>query len=283
MSTRSLHYVFKIANRQKTIDFYTKTLGMKILRHEEFEKGCEATCNGPFDGCWSKTMIGYGNEDDHFVIELTYNYPIHQYDQGNHFKAIIIDSDEIYNKVLEIPHEKTKNCGRLRVSDPDGHSFKIRKGEGTKISNVQIHVSNLEKSTEYYRDILGMSTISQTSTSTKLTFSAAENQCILELSKLEKPINRGNAFGRIAFSYPGSKLLELQGKVKSSGFTIINEMITLQTPGKADVQVVILADPDNHEICFVGDEGFRDLSKVDPKATELLEKHMKTDDSEKWY
>ena len=33
-------------------------LGMTVLRHEEFEKGCEAACNGPYDGKWSKTMIG---------------------------------------------------------------------------------------------------------------------------------------------------------------------------------------------------------------------------------
>jgi catechol 2,3-dioxygenase-like lactoylglutathione lyase family enzyme len=43
---RSLHYVFKIGNREKTFQFYTDVLGMKILRHEEFDKGCTATCNG---------------------------------------------------------------------------------------------------------------------------------------------------------------------------------------------------------------------------------------------
>jgi hypothetical protein len=35
---------------------------------------CEAACNGPYDGKWSKTMIGYGDEDTQFVLELTYNY-----------------------------------------------------------------------------------------------------------------------------------------------------------------------------------------------------------------
>ncbi len=35
---------------------------MKILRHEEFDVECEATCNGPFKNKWSKTMIGYGPE-----------------------------------------------------------------------------------------------------------------------------------------------------------------------------------------------------------------------------
>lgn len=37
------------------MDFYTKVLGMKICRHEEFSEGCEATCNGPYGGAWSKT------------------------------------------------------------------------------------------------------------------------------------------------------------------------------------------------------------------------------------
>ena len=41
---------------------------MKVLRHEEFEKGCEAACNGPYDGRWSKTMVGYGPEDQALKI-----------------------------------------------------------------------------------------------------------------------------------------------------------------------------------------------------------------------
>lgn len=52
MSTRqALHWVFKVPSpRADTIKFYREVLGMKILRHEEFEKGCEAACNGPYDG-----------------------------------------------------------------------------------------------------------------------------------------------------------------------------------------------------------------------------------------
>ena len=56
------------------MSFYRDLLGMTILRHEEFEEGCKASCNGPYDGKWSKTMVGYGPEDDNFVVELTYNY-----------------------------------------------------------------------------------------------------------------------------------------------------------------------------------------------------------------
>lgn len=43
---RVLHYVFKIPERSKTMDFYRKVLGMKVFRHEEFSEGCEAQCNG---------------------------------------------------------------------------------------------------------------------------------------------------------------------------------------------------------------------------------------------
>jgi len=49
---------------------------MKVLRHEEFNAGCEATCNGPYARPWSKTMIGWGPELSNFVFELTYNYGI---------------------------------------------------------------------------------------------------------------------------------------------------------------------------------------------------------------
>ena len=47
-SRRALHFVLKIGDRPAMIDFLKNTLGMKILRHEEFEEGCEATCNGPY-------------------------------------------------------------------------------------------------------------------------------------------------------------------------------------------------------------------------------------------
>ena len=48
---QALHWVFKVPSpRAETMKFYRDILGMKILRHEEFEKGCEAACNGPYDG-----------------------------------------------------------------------------------------------------------------------------------------------------------------------------------------------------------------------------------------
>lgn len=41
----------------------------------------------PYDGRWSKTMVGFGPEDDHFVVELTYNYGVGEYKLGNDFRV----------------------------------------------------------------------------------------------------------------------------------------------------------------------------------------------------
>lgn len=43
----------------------------------------------PYDGKWSKSMVGYGPEDDHFVVELTYNYGIKQYKKGDDFQVYL--------------------------------------------------------------------------------------------------------------------------------------------------------------------------------------------------
>jgi len=65
-------------------------LGCRVLRHEEFEEGCEASCNGPYSGYWSKTMVGFDNEDVSFVFELTFNYGINSYKRGNDLHSILI-------------------------------------------------------------------------------------------------------------------------------------------------------------------------------------------------
>lgn len=70
-------------------------------------------------------------------------------------------------------------------------------------------------------------------------------------------------------------MTEIETEVKTADVgSVITPLVCLKTPGKASVEVVILGDPDGHEICFVGDEAFRELSKEDPEATQLLQKKM---------
>ncbi len=118
-------------------------------------------------------------------------------------------------------------------------------------------------------------------------------------------IEHCKAFGRIAFACPSSQLQPLESEVKAANRTILTPFVSLDTPGKATVQVVILADPvrlhifsesrnmqlyvifclpqDGHEICFVGDEGFRELSRVDPEADRLLSEAIAADHSDEWF
>jgi len=84
---RPLHWVIKIGNLKSSMELLG-LLGARILRHEEFKSGCEATCNGPYTGYWSKSMVGWENEDNSFVFELTYNYGVDHYARGNDLKCI---------------------------------------------------------------------------------------------------------------------------------------------------------------------------------------------------
>lgn len=123
---RALHFVFKIADRNSTIKFYREILGMKVrifklsnintglhnyvCRYSgtknsmkdarllamgtKYIKGIFLLCTlfyRPYDGIWSKSMIGYGAEDDHVVVELTYNYGIKSYNRGNDFQVSYLE------------------------------------------------------------------------------------------------------------------------------------------------------------------------------------------------
>lgn len=93
------------------------------------------------------------------------------------------------------------------------------------------------------------------------------------------PVNHAKAYGRIAFSCPFEEQPTIDKKIQEAGEKILTPLISLDTPGKATVRVIILADPDDHEICFVDDESFRKLSQVDPASDAELDKYIKSDKS----
>jgi hypothetical protein len=110
-------------------------------------------------------------------------------------------------------------------------------------------------------------------TSKEFLYSPHHDYFILRLSKVNK-VNRGEAFGRIAFSCTDK---DVQTVFETSGSEIINPPITLTTEGKADVIVTILSSPDGQEICFVNDNAFRELS-VETKEKVDWERHTKLSD-----
>ncbi|OON20297.1 glyoxalase family protein [Opisthorchis viverrini] len=283
-SRRALHFVFKIGDRKRSIDFLKDVLGMTVLRHEEFAEGCKAFCNGPYDGKWSKTMIGYGPEDNHFVLELTYNYGIGSYKMGNDFQYIQIDQPEAFSRLKSgswpIISSSTE-C--VETEMPGGYRFRIynREPNGDPVKLVALSSSVLQRSIDYWSRKCGMQLLSSTDTEATLCFDPA--QCHLKLVAINQLVDHASAFGRIAFACPKKQLLELQSLMDAEKETILKRLVSLDTPGKATVEVIILADPDGHEICFVGDEAFRQLSQMDPNADKLLLDAIQLDKSDDWF
>ncbi|XP_058117063.1 glyoxalase domain-containing protein 4 [Anopheles ziemanni] len=287
VSARALHYVFKIGNRAKNIHFFREILGMKVLRHEEFTQGCDAACNGPYDNRWSKTMIGYGPESSHFVIELTYNYGVKEYALGNDFVGMTIKSTDIIDRAAKhgYPVEKvTDGSHQAVLVSPDGYRVFVvaeTPAAGTDpVQRVALHVTDIVKSRQYWADTLAMPLLDAGSTSDKqLDLSFNNGKFALELSQLEqgKALDRAKAYGRIAFAVPYDEQPKIDQMVQAANGTILTPLISLDTPGKATVRVIILADPDGHEICFVDEEGFSALSALDPESNEALDKYIAKD------
>jgi len=280
---RALHFVFKIADRAATAKFYFSVLGMKALRHEEFQEGCDAACNGPYDNRWSKTMVGYGPEDDHFVVELTYNYNVHEYKQGNDYQGITIRSREAIERAKAAGWPISRENGVDVVQAPGGYKFFLvdepQPTDKDPVEKVTLSSSNLANTLEYWNGILGLKIFSQEKDKAVLGFS--ESQAKLEFLDIGKPVDHATAYGRIAFSVPAAEQPAIDKKIKEAERKILTPLITLDTPGKASVTVIILADPDDHEICFVDDESFRVLSEVDPKAEASLFKYIDKDEKRK--
>lgn len=284
ITSRALHYVFKIGDRARNIFFFRDILGMQVLRHEEFKEGCDAQCNGPYENRWSKTMIGYGPESTHFVMELTYNYGVKHYDLGNVFGGITIKSSEAIQRAKTENYPYTEEGNFYVLKSPDGYKFYIanepQPDTSDPVVKVSLNVSNIATTRNYYNVLLCMQILKQTDQS--LVLSYGKEQCSFEMTQISEPLNHSTAYGRTAFAI-GVNLQEKIQEImtKASIGSILKPLVTLETPGKANVRVIILADPDGHEICFVDEEGFSELSQVDPEASKLLEKSVRKDPFQK--
>ncbi|KAG7199309.1 hypothetical protein KM043_018162 [Ampulex compressa] len=254
---------------------------MKVLRHEEFADGCEAACNGPYANRWSKTMIGYGPEDTHFVIELTYNYGVNKYERGNDFQGITIRSKEVIERARGNGWPLKEEDGKYVLEAPGGYKYYVidepQHTNKDPVEKVTLSSSNLQRTIDYWKGILELQVFDQTDNTVVMGYSA--HQAKLEFKDIGSEVNHAKAYGRIAFSVPLSEQPEIQRKIKENGNKILTDLITLDTPGKASVRVIILADPDGHEICFVDDEGFRQLSVPDYPSEAILDRYIAKDTS----
>uniref|UniRef100_U3JTD0 Glyoxalase domain containing 4 n=2 Tax=Ficedula albicollis TaxID=59894 RepID=U3JTD0_FICAL len=232
-------------------------------------------------------MVGYGPEDNHFVAELTYNYGIGEYHLGNDFLGITLVSSQAVSNAKKMGWPlKEITSGVFETEAPGGYKFYLEDKEKLKhdpVWKVTLGVSDLQKSVSYWSGLLGMKIYEKDEEKQRALLGYADNQCKLELQAVGGAVDHGTAFGRIAFSCAKDELPNIEALMKRENQRILTPLVSLDTPGKATVQVVILADPDGHEICFVGDEAFRELSKVDPNGDKLLDDAMAADNSDKWF
>ncbi len=125
---RILHTMLRVGNVEKSIEFYTEVLGMRLLRRKDYP-----------DGEFTLAFVGYDEETETAVLELTYNWGVESYDLGNGYGHIAIGVDDIYGTCDEIKKRGgrvTREPGPMKhgstviafVEDPDGYKIELIEG-----------------------------------------------------------------------------------------------------------------------------------------------------------
>ncbi len=122
---RLLHTMLRVGNLDRALAFYCKVLGMKLLRQKDYP-----------GGEFTLAFVGYGEESDTAVLELTYNWGTTHYDLGTAYGHIAIGVEDIY-KTCALIHAQggkvTREPGPMKhgttviafVEDPDGYKVEL--------------------------------------------------------------------------------------------------------------------------------------------------------------
>lgn len=122
---RVLHTMLRVGDLDRSIAFYTDVLGMQLIRKSE---------NTEYK--YTLAFVGYGDESQGAVIELTYNWGQTDYDLGNAYGHIALETDDIYATCEAIKAkggQVTREAGPVKggstiiafVKDPDGYSIEL--------------------------------------------------------------------------------------------------------------------------------------------------------------
>jgi lactoylglutathione lyase len=117
--------MLRVGDLQRSIDFYTRVLGMKLLR----------TTERP-EQKYSLAFVGYGSNPEHAEIELTYNYGTTQYEMGTAYGHVALGMPDIYaacDKIRAAGGNVTREPGPVKggdtviafVTDPDGYKIEL--------------------------------------------------------------------------------------------------------------------------------------------------------------
>jgi lactoylglutathione lyase len=120
-----LHTMLRIGNLEKSLQFYQDVLGMKLLRKHDYPE---------YE--FSLAYLGYGDESETTVLELTHNWGTESYDLGNAYGHIAIGVDDVYktcDKIKELGGNVVREAGPMQggdtviafVEDPDGYKIEL--------------------------------------------------------------------------------------------------------------------------------------------------------------
>ncbi|HBH37789.1 MAG TPA: lactoylglutathione lyase [Curvibacter sp.] len=122
---RLLHTMLRVGDMQRAVDFYTRVMGMKLLR----------TTDRP-EQKYSLAFVGYDSNPDQAEIELTYNYGVDKYEMGGAYGHIALGVDDIYATCEQIRAQGgniTREPGPVKggdtliafITDPDGYKIEL--------------------------------------------------------------------------------------------------------------------------------------------------------------
>jgi len=122
---RILHTMLRVGDLDRSIGFYTEVLGMRLLRRSDYP-----------DGKFTLAFVGYRDERDGAVLELTFNWGVDRYDIGTGYGHVALEVDDAYAACAEIRRRGgtvTREAGPMKhgstviafVQDPDGYKIEL--------------------------------------------------------------------------------------------------------------------------------------------------------------
>ena len=122
---RILHTMLRVGDLQRSIDFYTQVIGMRLLR----------TSDNP-EYQYTLAFLGFGSNPEHAELELTYNYGVSQYDMGTAYGHIALgvpDAAAAVERIRAAGGKVTREAGPVKggstiiafVEDPDGYKIEL--------------------------------------------------------------------------------------------------------------------------------------------------------------
>ena len=122
---RILHTMLRVGDLERSLRFYTEVLGMRLLRRKDYP-----------DGKFTLAFVGYGDETDTAVIELTHNWGVDKYELGNAFGHIAVAVDDAYKACEEVKRrggKVTREAGPMKhgttviafIEDPDTYKIEL--------------------------------------------------------------------------------------------------------------------------------------------------------------